>query len=85
MHTPILVKIHWCLLKLSSWKRNTYGWKDVQTDVRRKTIISRQYRMAGYKKYITWSYVMSRENKPSIQFYVNKKDPGVSKSVIITV
>ena len=51
-----MVKIHWCLLKLSSgneiWKdlRQTDGWMDRQMDVQRETIIPHHYRVAGYKK-----------------------------------
>ena len=60
MHIPSLVKIHWCLLKLSSgneiWTdRQTYHWQmdgrtDWHTDVQCETIIPRHYRVAGYKK-----------------------------------
>ena len=62
MHIPSLVKICWCLLIIIR-KRKTDGWTDVRltdgrttdgrtdrhTDVQRETIISRHYRVAGYK------------------------------------
>ena len=84
MHIPSLVKIHWCLLKLSSGNENmgvsradssVKHWghlpisipkpelhninahtqvmtTDEHMDVQRETIISRHYRVAGYKKLI---------------------------------
>ena len=52
MHIPSSVKIHWCLLKLSS--RNEKRTDDRQTDrhthVQRETIIPRHYCVVGYKK-----------------------------------
>ena len=46
MHIPSLVKIHWCLLMLSSGnEKRTDGF----TDDRRETIIPRHYCVAGYK------------------------------------
>ena len=57
MHIPSLVKIHWCLLKLSSRNENgqkdgrtTDGQMDGHTDDQRETIIPHQYCVAGYKK-----------------------------------
>ena len=53
MHIPSLVKIHWCLLKLSSGngKRidgcKTDGRTDRHTDVQRETIIPLHYRVGG--------------------------------------
>ena len=49
MHIPSLVKIHWCLLKLSSWNEirtdghTTDGWMDGHTDVQSETIIPRHW------------------------------------------
>ena len=45
MHIPSLVKIHWCLLKLSSGnEKQTYDeGTDRHTDVQRETIIPRHY------------------------------------------
>ena len=66
MHIPSLVKIHWCLLKLSSGneKRMDGRRKDRHMDVQRDTIIPHHYCVAGYKKkkYLShtpliWSYV----------------------------
>ena len=56
MHIPSLVKIHWCLLKLSSGnekrtdRRTTDGLTDILTDHQRETIIPCHYCVAGYKK-----------------------------------
>ena len=52
MHIPSLVKIHWCLLKLSSGnEKRTDGRTDGRTHGRqRETIIPRHYCVAGYKK-----------------------------------
>ena len=58
-----LVKIHWCLLKLSSENekrtdgRMTDGRTDRHTDVQRETIVPRHCRVAGYKKYISKSKI----------------------------
>ena len=54
MHIPSLVKIHWCLLKLSSGTEKTDGWTtdgwtDRHKDVQHETIIPRHYRVAGYE------------------------------------
>ena len=60
MHTPSLVKLHWCLLQLSSGNEiwtdgRTYGWRitdgrmDRHTVVQRETIIPRHYRVEEYK------------------------------------
>ena len=54
MHIPSLVKIHWCLLKLSFGNEKTDERTDVRrtdrhTDVQRETIIYRHYCVAGYK------------------------------------
>ena len=51
MHIPSLVKINWCLLKLSSGneKRTDGRWMDRHTDVQHETIIPRHYWVAGYK------------------------------------
>ena len=55
MHIPSLVKIHWCLLKLSSGNekrtdRRTDVWRLARhTDIQRETIIPRHYCVAGYK------------------------------------
>ena len=56
MHIPSLVKIHWCLLKLSlgNEKRTDGRTHDGQTDGlmddQRETIIPRHYCVVGYKK-----------------------------------
>ena len=56
MPTPSLVKIHWCLLKLSSgnekWTngRTTDGQTDRLTEDQRETIIPCHYCVAGYNK-----------------------------------
>ena len=54
MHIPSLVKIHLCLLKLSSGneKRMDGRTTDGLTDNQRETIIPRHYCAAGYKKKI---------------------------------
>ena len=61
MHIPSLVKIHWCLLKLSSWnKKWTDGQMDGLTDDQRETIIPSHYCVAGYKKTnkaCKWQYI----------------------------
>ena len=54
MHIPSLVKIHWCLLKLSSGnEKRTDGQTDGLTDDQRETIIPRHYCEAGYKNWLT--------------------------------
>ena len=62
MHTPSLVKIYWCLLKLSSGNENMDGrmydrrtdrcrWTDTRTaNIIQCTIIPHHYHVAGYKK-----------------------------------
>ena len=58
MHIPSLVKIHWCLLKLSSGNemdgRTDVRRTDGLTDDQRETMIPRHYCVAGYKK--QWRY-----------------------------
>ena len=54
MHTLRLVKIHWQLLKLSSGNENmdgrtTDGRTDGRVDIHRDTVVTRHYRVAGYK------------------------------------
>ena len=55
MHIPSLLKIHRCLLKLSSRNekrmdgRTTDGQTDGLTDDQHETIIPRHYCVAGYK------------------------------------
>ena len=54
MHIPRLVKIHWCLLKLSSGnEKRTDRRMDGLADDQRETIIPRHYCVAGYKNGLT--------------------------------
>ena len=61
MHKPSLVKIHWCLLKLSSGNEKrtdgrmdgqTDGQMDGLTDDQHETIIPHHYCVAGYNNNI---------------------------------
>ena len=55
IHLQSLVKIHWYLLKLSSWNENMDGrMTDRRTDTRTSNmkLSPRQFRVPGYKKYI---------------------------------
>ena len=51
IHIPSLVKIHWCILKLSFGNEiQTYGWSDTGTS-NVKPMKHRHYCVVGYKKF----------------------------------
>ena len=72
MHAPSLVKIHICVLKLSSGNKKTDRCTmDWHKDVQHKTIIPHHYCVAGYKN--SKKSFLADIRKIRILFWVKKK------------